>query len=477
MRGYRGVNNKKVRYKNIIAYGLGDLYGGGAFLIIGTLFLIFLTDIVGLSPARAGLILIIGKSWDAISDPIMGYLSDHTKTKYGRRRIYFLIAIIPIAISFILLWAPVNFSSNRLLFYYYLFAYIFFSTVFTMVMVPYSALNAEISENYKTRTKLSTSRMLFSQFSALLAGVLPKIIINQFPIEKQGYFIMSIIFAILYALPWIIVFKGTWELPYKNLNKSKRLNLNSFKTVFVNKSFRIHIGMYLSAYVAMDFLMALFIYFLNYYLQKENLFPYTMLALLLSQIIMLPIYMKISNKYGKGKAYRIGLSIWGSAMIFSFLLSPSSSILSIIIISIFMGIGLSAGVMVPWAVLPSIADIDELISKEKRTGIYSGLMTLIRKLAQAIALWITGLLLSLIHYIPNQTQSTDTLFKLRLIFILIPLSLIIIGLFFASKFKITPEKHKILIQEINRIKAGGKKKDVKDKVRIICEELTGLPYK
>src|SRR6056297_3741549 len=109
--------NKKVRYKNIIAYGLGDLYGGGAFLIIGTLFLIFLTDIVGLSPARAGLILIIGKSWDAISDPLMGYLSDHTKTKYGRRRIYFILAIIPIAISFILLWAPVNFSSNRLLFY------------------------------------------------------------------------------------------------------------------------------------------------------------------------------------------------------------------------------------------------------------------------------------------------------------------------------------------------------------------------
>ena len=121
-------NTQSIDKKNIILYGLGDLFGGGAFLIIGTLYMIFLTDIVGLSPGRAGTVLVLGKIWDAVSDPLMGYLSDHTKTKYGKRRIYFLIGIIPIAISFTLLWYPIDFSSQLFLFLYYSFAYIFFST-------------------------------------------------------------------------------------------------------------------------------------------------------------------------------------------------------------------------------------------------------------------------------------------------------------------------------------------------------------
>jgi len=177
-------NKQNISIKNIILYGLGDIYGGGAFIIIGTLFMIFLTDIVGLTPAKAGLVLVIGKAWDAISDPLMGYISDNTRSKYGRRRIYFILAIIPVTLSFFMLWYPANFESQNYLFLYYVFAYVFFSTIFTMVMVPYSALNADMTRDYKIRTRLSGARMIFSQFSALLAGVLPKIIVIDPPRGK-----------------------------------------------------------------------------------------------------------------------------------------------------------------------------------------------------------------------------------------------------------------------------------------------------
>ena len=481
-------NNKEVKMKNLILYGLGDLYGGGAFLVLGTLYLIFLTDVVGLNPAKAGLVLVVGKAWDAISDPLMGYISDHTSSKFGRRRIYFLLAIAPIALSFILLWFPIGFNSQNYLFLYYMFAYMFFSTVFTMVMVPYTALNAEMSEDYKTRTKLSTSRMLFSQISALLSGVIPKIIVNYFSSnftglfgisgEKFGYMIMGVIFGIFYALPWIFVFWGTWELPNisKTTKESLKEKIMTFKSIFYNKSFRIHLYMYICAYVAMDFLMALFVYFLNYYLQLPDLFSYCMLAILLSQIIMLPVYMKISNKYGKSKAYIIGLSIWCLTMLSILFVNPGATSLLVIVICIFIGTGLSAGVMVPWAILPSITDVDEVITMEKRTGVYSGLMTLVRKMAQAVALWSIGYLLSLIGYVPNQAQTADTLLQLKLIFVFIPVILIILGIIAAFKFKITPKKHNILINEIKRLRQGGKRVNVDPTVRNICEELAGNSY-
>ena len=476
------MSTRKVTLKNIIAYGIGDIYGGGAFLLLGTLYMIFLTDIVGLNPAWAGSVVVIGKGWDAISDPLMGYISDNIDTKYGRRRIFFIIGILPIIISFISLWIPLDSNSNLILFIYYTFAYILFSTVFTMVMVPYSALNAEMTEDFQIRTKLSTARMGFSQLSALISGVLPKLFIDflnkgELISPEYSYLIMGIGFALLYSLPWIFVYKGTWELPYEIDNQTSFIEkIKKYKTVFYNKSFKIHIGMYISAYLAMDFLMALFIYYLTYYIQKPDIFPYCMLAILMSQIFMLPVYMKISNTKGKSKAYTLGLTIWGLGMLSLLFLTSNTPLYLILIICVIIGAGLSAGVMVPWAILPTISDIDQIINTKRRTGIYSGLMTFIRKIAQAIALWSVGIILTLINYVPNQSQSIKTLLYLKYIFVFVPLALIIIGIFFSLKYKVTPKKQEILVKEIKRINNGGKRNEASLKVKKVCEELTGIKY-
>jgi oligogalacturonide transporter len=133
-------------------------------MIVGLLFMFFLTEVVGLSPALAGLVFGIGKVWDAITDPLMGYISDRTKSRFGRRRIYFLVGIVPIAISFIIMWIPIHTNSQIGLFLYYSFAYIVFATVITMVMIPYSALAAELSADYKVRNRLSGARLFFQVF-------------------------------------------------------------------------------------------------------------------------------------------------------------------------------------------------------------------------------------------------------------------------------------------------------------------------
>jgi len=162
--------------------------------------------------------------------------------------------------------------------------------------------------------------------------------------------------------------------------------------------------------------MALFIYYLTYYIKKPDIFPYCMLAILMSQIFMLPVYMKISNTKGKSKAYTLGLTIWGIDMLSLLFLNSSTPLNMILIICIIIGAGLSAGVMVPWAILPTISDIDQIINTKRGTGIYSSLMTFIRKIAQAVTLWSVGIILTLINYLPNQTQSPETLLYLKYVF-------------------------------------------------------------
>lgn len=476
------MKERTVKLRNLIMYGSGDFFGGGSFLIIGMLYLFFLTEVVGLPPFWASIVFAIGKIWDAISDPLMGYISDNTRSRFGRRRIYLLIGIIPIAISFVLLWLPVTLSSNLWLFMYYSFAYILFNTVFTMVMIPYSALNAEMTTDYKVRTRMSGMRIVFSQFSALMAGTLPKIIINQFLKEEQGtgYLLMAILFGILYALPWLFVFFGTWELPYKKLQNnghSIKGIFSNFGTIFINRSFRTHIVMYICAYSAMDILMAMFAYYLTYYLGKQELYPVVMGSLLFSQIAMLPVYVFIANKKGKGFAYRLGLSIWGTGMLLSFMLSTDTPALWTALNCALIGAGLSAGVMIPWAILPSITDVDELISGKKRAGIYSGAMTLVRKFVQGlIAMPAIGVALELIGFVSNTQQSPETLQGMRLFFMAGPITLIVLGILVAARFKINPETHGILRNEINRLKEGGKAADADPQTREVCKKLTGIEY-
>ncbi len=475
------TEERGVTVGTLLSYGVGDVYGGGSFLIIGMMFLFYLTEVAGLSPAAAGFVFAIGKVWDAISDPLMGYLSDITRSKHGRRRVYFLIGIVPIFVSFLLLWLPVNLGSQAAVFAYYSFAYILFSTVFTMVMIPYAALNAEMTVDFKVRSRLSASRMIFSGVSALLAGTIPSMIIGKYPAgSSSGYITMAIIFGVLYALPWLLVYFGTWELPYeKRERESSALAIFSqFATILKNSSFRVHVGMYIAAYTASDILMALFVYFLTYYLQKPELYPVAMGSLMIVQIAMMPVYTMISNKRGKGVAFVIGMTLFALGLMSSFLfLSPSSSTVVIALVCALIGTGTSAAILIPWAILPSVIDVDQLITGKKRSGIYSGAMTLIRKMVQGlIAMPLIGFVLTQIGFVSNEVQSVETLEALRLFFLLGPITLVIIGVFLGLQFKITPKRHAVIVQEMRRLDDGGSRDEVDAEVRKTCEMLTGFPY-
>ncbi|MCX8058704.1 MAG: MFS transporter [Spirochaetes bacterium] len=474
------TEKKKLKGVNYFAYGIGDIYGGGSFLIINTLFLFFLTDIAKLPPVLAGLVIFFGKFWDAVTDPIMGYISDNTRTKFGRRRIYFITGIIPVFITFILIWLKVDFNNNIINFLYYAFAYMFFSTAFTLVMIPYSALNADMTGEYKERTKLTGFRMFFSQFSSLICGTLPKIIINKTGGGASGFLTMAIIFGIFFSVPWLFVFLGTFEDENRYKDQETQKVSEFFKgilSVFKNKSFRIHIGMYIAAYVAMDFIMALFIYYLQKYLNKPSLYVPCMGTILITQILFLPLYVFISNKFGKGVAFRIGLPLWALGLIISFFLTPTSTNFIVLIVCFIIGAGLSAGVFVPYAILPSVVEIDTLITTKNRAGLYSGAMTLIRKTVQAIALALIGLYLQLIKYDANaKTLSNETLNGIKAGFFLFPFILLFIGFLIGLKFKVTPKTFEVIKNEIERLKKGDKKENTSEENKKICETLTGFSF-
>lgn len=471
---------RQVKLRNLLAYGFGEFYGGGSFVVISLLFMFFLTDVVGMLPALAGLVVLIGKGWDAISDPIMGYITDNIQTRFGRRRFFFLIGVIPIAVTFLILWIQIKTDSQFLLFLYYSLSYLLFSSVFTMVMIPYRALNAEMSTDYKVRTWLTSSKMMFSQVSSLLSATLPKEIVDRlYPEDSgQGFFVMGIVFGLFYALPWIIVFLGTWEIPelQKKDKTGKVTFFRNFQTLFISRSFRLQLGMYISSYAAMDILMAMFIYYLTYYIGRQGIFSLCLGSMLITSMLAVPLYTWIANRRGKGFAYIVGLGIWGAITALTLGMSSATPTYQIVILCVLIGFGMSAGILMPWAMLPEIIDVDELVSGIQRAGTCSGSMTLVRKLVQAFTLFIFGVILDLIGYVPNVAQTESTLFWIKVIFFLLPGLLIAAGIVIAVRFKITPKTHTVLKTELERLREGGQKSEVASEAKDVCEVLSGVSY-
>ncbi|MBN2650761.1 MAG: MFS transporter [Spirochaetales bacterium] len=406
----RDITQRKVRFFNIFAYGLADLYGGGAFFIVTTFSMFYLVNVVGLHPILAGLIPAIGKLWDAFNDPFMGYISDITpKNRFGKRRVWFLASILPVFLTFMLIWFPTNIASQLGKFFFYLFAYIFFYTVTTMSYVPYAALAAEMTNDAKERNKLVGSRIFFSFVATLLAGLIAKPIIDMFDGGKSGYLYMGIIFGIIFAFPWLLLYFGTWELPQQERAKDKTHFFVNFLSLFKNKSCRIHIAMYVCSFGTLDIIMSWLLFYFIDYLNMDSsvslgfmtLGKFTLLqgTLLLTMMAAIPFYVFISGKKGHAKSYIIGLSIVLVGMIFMAFQTPSSPFWLLLLNMLVLGFGISAGSLIPHQLMPFVVDVDKLFSGKDRAGTYSSAMTLTRKLFLGLfVLNGLGLLLSGIGY-------------------------------------------------------------------------------
>lgn len=388
---------KKMKIKEMITFASGDLFGGGAQLVIGFFYLRFLTDVVRINPILAGTVVLLSKIWDAVSDPIMGSISDNTRGRYGRRRPYMLAGFFLVIIAFTMLWYAPNFSSQEAKFAFVAISYMFFSTVSTIVMVPYTAFSSEISQDVKERGRVNGSRLFFSQVASLIGAVLPMVIVGLFP-EKTGYLMMGLIFGVFFAVPFLGIFLWCRErtpIPEEKYRFSLKRTLSPFKI----RTYRSLISIYLLAFFVMDVVSAVFAYYMTYYIGRGDLLEMVLGTMLLTQIAALAFVVLLAEKIGKPKTFILGAVVF---ILGSFALGFYNTdwhISAIFVIAAVVGLGLIGCIVMPWVMFPDVTDISELAFGERRSGAFAGFMTFMRKFSSAIGIWIVGFMLQFSGYI------------------------------------------------------------------------------
>lgn len=456
------INSEKLPLWRKIGYGVGDIYGGGSSVVVNFFYLIFLTDVVRISPALAGTVILISKVYDSVTDPFEGVLSDRTRTRLGRRRPYLLAGIPLIFLSFMALFYPYSTANVTARFALVISSYLFFSTVVSIVMLNYNALQAEITLDYDERTSLSSMRIFFSTLASIAAALLPLEIVKQFADVRQGYVVMGLVFGAFFALPFIFTFLAVRERKDFQKPPEKFDWRIAFVEPFKMRTFVYALLMYLFAFVAADTVSNIVVFFMKYYLLRGDEANYVAGTLLVFQVISLPFYSWLSKRTSKPTGFVAGALIWLVTMLFSFLVKPDQPVWVIYLFAAMVGLGTGGVVVMMYAIFPDIPDVDELVSGERREGIYSALVTLIRKMSSAVAIFLVGLTIERAGYIApiedvvdgatqliEQPQSEGFIWVLRVIFAFVPIVLVLVSLLFARRYPLTPDVH----ERLNRVLA------------------------
>ena len=465
-----------------VMYGIGEFFGGGCFVIINSFFAVFLTKALGMPTALAGTIPMVGKIWDAITDPIMGNITDRTSSRFGPKRFYILIGSIASAVTFVLMWLRVSTPSIAVMYVFYIVMYCLFSTGFTIFSVPYSGLLPDMMDDYTMRSKFSNMRMVWSTLGAMVCGIVPTFMIKD-NLDPASYLRCALLFGLLFFITSITVFFGTWEKQKEPVRSTMRESFPQAVSVFKNRSFRLFLGLYLFGQCGMDFISGMAVYYVDDVLNayQNGYFTYIMAALMISQLLGMAVFGPIMSHTSKKMAIMIGAPVRLIGIAGLYLFShEGASLLPILALTALVGFGNAGSLTGIFAVMADMTDVDELITSVRRPGVVSSMATFIRKVSSGLSAALIGFLLAAVGYdevlaSTGARQSVMTQKGIALIFILAPailtLFLILVNLF----FPITGKEFDFVQKDIARRK-GTEAGKASAEEKAALEKVTGFAY-
>jgi len=443
--------SERLSSRTKLLYGIGDTGFSMLGTIIGAYFAIFLTDVVHLDPAIAAGAIFFGRSWDWINDPLIGHISDRTRTRWGRRRPFLLLGFLPYALTFALLWWRPPLEQGMALGVYYSLAYLIYEAAATFVYMPYFALTPELTLDYDERTSLTSYRMFFSIVGSLIAFTLPLLLVGTFEPASAGRVAwMGLIFGLGGAGPLLLTFFGTRERQVYQQHDQPKI-LPSLRAALSNRPFVFSTIMFLLTWMAVALLESMLLYFVKYVVQREAQSDLIMLVIFGVAILALPFWNWASRRLNKRWAYIAGIAFWAVVQLVLVNLNATTGLPLILFLCVLAGIGVSAAHVIPWAIIPDAIEWDELQTGERHEGMFYSLVTLAKKIATSVALPLALLILRSSGYEPNAAQQPETALRwIRTLAGPIPAALLCAGIAFALLYPLSRERHAEVRREIEQ---------------------------
>ncbi len=458
------LSSQELSRRTKFIYGLGDWGTSGSTAARNLFWPFFLVSVVGLRVELAGIVYLVGRIWDSINDPLVGTLSDRLDTRWGRRRPLLLFGAIPFGVGFILLFIVPPFESEKAIVLYYIVAFLFFDTMYTVVNVPYSALTPELTEDYDERSSLTGWRIATAIFATLVAGasfkwLAEEVLANWFQLYidpetalRFGFTATAALWGITLALPPLILFKNIVEPQRVPPDKDPIRPWQTFKEVFSNRPFRLSAIVYLLTFSTTDIVVTVLVWFLIFYVRVEEGFDNIILGTVLGlAFLTMPLTVRLMRRFGKRNIFMVSMALFAVVLMIISQVPPGGQYYVLIAAAV-GGLGYGAANVVPWAIVADVVEADELKTGKRREGIYAGYLVFFRKLATAVSVFLATWILDLAGFQEGTTgsqfiqQPDSALLALRALVGFIPAIMLAGAIYFAWQYPLDRDTH----EEIRR---------------------------
>lgn len=451
----------------------------GAGYIISMYFTIFLTEVVNLSLPQASFVVMLATVWDAVSDPVMGIITDRTRSRTGRHRRYLLLGIPVLMISYIMMWNSFGISAEEnpsLCVVYYAAAYMLYKTAYTIIDVPHVAMLPELAPEYDQRTQYVSMSYIFNSLGMIPSYIILLIMLRAFGSagqisaekSREPFFFTGIALSVFYGVCVFLTYRLVKErssLEDKREPFDLKFFINEYVLVFKNRSFRQYFFMSLFWQFSTGFYNTSKVYYIKYLANQYSKYAIINTLAGVFESLAFPLNYALTMKYGKQKCGTIVTPLMIVGLAIGLFMQPSQSgttmgtmMFLLMILSIMLyPFGMSGLGFVANNVLPDLSDVDELITGRRREGVISTFNTLIKKSVSGAMAMMVGLILNGFGLVTGKTvadfeaanginyqQTSSALLGIRICVAVIPIIAACISWYLLKKFHMTKDDHTMI---------------------------------
>lgn len=450
----------RLGFKTKLSYGIGGICDNTLYTLSGTYLLLFLTTVAGVSPAMAGTITAIGSIWEAFCAPVVGYLSDNTISRFGKRKPFLIAAAFPVAIVTSLMFTAID-ASPAIKAVYYTAMIIIFWTSFSTEFISYMAWGSDLTDDYDERTVLRSYAYVFNQVGMCIGMVLPTMIVdycmNLGRTSAQAWQTVGIVAGVAGGAALLICALTITKDDNKNFVKPKGKNKINIGAMFTSilkdyfniiklKPIRFILGASIVYLIANTIFSSDRVFYMTYNLGMSQTEISLMMAIItVSGITFVPFIAKLSSVFDKKIVFMTGIGVSGILMIAGRFIGIESLVAVIIICLIY-----SVANTCYWQLMPSmlydVCEVEELVSGKKHSGSVISLQALSESLSIAVGMQALGIALEMAGFANEaDVQPEMALTWVSNLFTLIPGVFMILVFVIMTKYPINKKVfHKVM---------------------------------
>ena len=437
----------KLSVKEKIGYSLGDTASHFVWDMVGFWLLFFYTDVYGISAAAAGTIMLVARFWDMAIDPVIGIVSDRTKTRWGKFRPYILFGAIPYAILAILTFTTPNLGEVGKIIYAGA-TYVLLMTAYAAINLPYSALGAVMTDDTYERAGLNTYRFIAGFTGQFVVTGLALTLAEFFGggDKAQGFQYTVFLFAGLSLIFFFITFMSTKERvqPPKTQENSLKEDV---KNLFQNKAWIILALVGIISFIMFAMQNAAIAYYFKYYLGRENNVQLFNVIGTVALIVALPLSKPLAKRFGNKNVF-IGSSLISGLFFMLIYIAGINDLTTIYVFNIIAKMAYAPAVPLLWTMIADSADYGEWTTGRRATGLYFSAAVFAQKAGWGIGAAIAGWILAVSGFVANAVQNDTAITGIKLLVSVIPgilyMSCALFMIFYKIDIKTTTQMKKDL---------------------------------